>query len=309
MACDAACHSGFDNTEGRKDAKRVERALFRGSIDMDRLCKALGYEEILHCEIVAACAAQSGDAPGVQDRDLRSRYRDPQHVVHQGCAGLNTFLVEHRPQDEKVGLLTSTAETPAAAEAVAARGANEPSRRANTTRHDWEANRTDECPDLRRVQEASHETGIECDHHVPTGCAIGVGDLLDRMEHGRNRRFAAAKRSRKTHREKPGGTQRVDHRRSQPAAALSLVGVAANKRGQHQSGGNGVNGGGAGTRGLMTFLIAHSYLDGLPCRRANRDAGLDGVSIRCDADCSTRYPSPAGIPNARIGEQSRYATL
>ncbi len=243
---------------------------------MDRLCKAFGYEEILHYEIVTARAAQSGDAPGVQDRDLRSRYRDPQHVVHQVCADLNTFPVGHRTQDEKVGLLTSTAETPATAETIAARGANEPSRRANTTRHDWQANRGDERPGLWLVQEASHESGIECDHHVPAGCAIRVGDLFDRMEHGRNRRFAAAKRSRKTHREKPGGAERVDHRRSQPAAALGLVGVGANKRGQLQSGRNGVNGGSARTRRLMIFLIAHSYLDGFTCRRANGDVGPDG---------------------------------
>src|SRR5260370_39541179 len=111
MTCDAECHSGFDNTEGRKDPKRVERARFRGSVDMDRLCKAFGYEEILHYEIVAASAAQSGGAPGVQDRDLRSRYRGPQHVVHQVCADLNAFPVGHRTQGEKVGRLNSTAGT------------------------------------------------------------------------------------------------------------------------------------------------------------------------------------------------------
>ena len=218
--------------ESRDHGEFVERALIDRRAEVHRLREIFCYEKIVDRKIVTAGPAQARDAPGVEDFHIRGGHRDFDHLGDSvGAHHRRAFFNQHRAHDEDVGLLASAAEGPSSRQAIATVGPHHLAG-SHGARNDRVRNRRNEQARFGRTEMGRQQAAVERDHYVPSRCAVGVTDFLDRRQDLRERSLESAQRGGNAHREKSARAHRVDDRRREPAPALGLVGMRANERQQ-----------------------------------------------------------------------------
>ena len=218
-------HRGVAGGERERARDAVQRAVVQQRRGR-RQHGALGRDEdVVHREVVGAGAAHATHLPGVEDLGLGDRHEE---VARLRLAPLEPgrAVVEDLGVGGDPGRVTA-----AGAEALAARhaipaGHHDGGRGGGRRVGDDGARRVD--PDrpgdvarharrVRRVDRALVD--------APAGAGVGLAQLLDHLDVGRQVELGAADRARHREMEHPGVGQRLEQRPRQLALGLGLVGA------------------------------------------------------------------------------------